>query len=171
MSTSLITFDVPNDKELLAALGELSLRHEHLNYMLRMTIRTFTQQEVEQVLLETKNKGSIYLRKRIEELAVLKLGEGEVLCQLRQLLDRCRLETEKRNALLHSIWGKELDGDSLRRDGAEEWQALPTVQELKKMIGDLVVLREDLIHARFSGFLTEALIRRKKEAGTNNESG
>ncbi len=36
----MITFHVPGDKELLAAFGEVALVHEHLNHILRMTIKT-----------------------------------------------------------------------------------------------------------------------------------
>ncbi len=38
--SKMITFHVPGDKELLAAFGEVALVHEHLNHILRMTIKT-----------------------------------------------------------------------------------------------------------------------------------
>jgi hypothetical protein len=40
MSSRMVTFHVPEDKELLAALGVVTLRHEHLNHILKMTIKS-----------------------------------------------------------------------------------------------------------------------------------
>lgn len=39
---TMITFHVPTDKDLLAAFGEVALRHEHLNHILRMTLPVWT---------------------------------------------------------------------------------------------------------------------------------
>ena len=36
----MITLQLPTDRELLAAFGEVALRHEHLSHILRMTIKT-----------------------------------------------------------------------------------------------------------------------------------
>ena len=36
----MITVDIAGDVELLAAFGEVALRHAHLDHILRMTIKT-----------------------------------------------------------------------------------------------------------------------------------
>lgn len=38
--TRIIAFQVPDDADLLAAFGQVTSRHEHLNHILRMTIKT-----------------------------------------------------------------------------------------------------------------------------------
>jgi len=38
-STKLVSFHVPKDQALLGAFGEMALCHEHMNYILKMTIK------------------------------------------------------------------------------------------------------------------------------------
>jgi hypothetical protein len=54
-----------------------------------------------------ERQGSAALRKRVRKLARQKLGEGEALRSLDELLKRARLATERRNNLLHGVWGFE----------------------------------------------------------------
>ena len=49
---SMITFHVPDNTELLAAFGEVALRHEHLNHILRMTIKTLARLSIDEALDE-----------------------------------------------------------------------------------------------------------------------
>lgn len=46
----MMRFHVPDDKDLLAAFGELTLRHEHLTHILRMTIKTLAELEITEAL-------------------------------------------------------------------------------------------------------------------------
>ena len=107
----MITFHVPEDKALLAAFGEVALRHEHLNHILRMTIKTLAKLRPQEALDATAYDGSRQLRERIRKLARPRLGEGEALLKLEAILERCRRVTERRNELTHGIWAKELDGE------------------------------------------------------------
>lgn len=68
MSTMMI-FHIPEDKELLAAFGEVALRHEHLNHILRMTIKTLARLTPDEALDATSYDGSRQLRDRIRKLA------------------------------------------------------------------------------------------------------
>jgi len=83
---TMITFHVPTDKDLLAAFGEVALRHEHLNHILRMTIKTLARLEVGEALDATAYDGSRQLRERIRKLARQSLGEGQPLLKLQALL-------------------------------------------------------------------------------------
>lgn len=123
-------FHVPSDKDLLAAIGEVALRHEHLNHILRMTIKTLARLDVTEALDATAYDNSSQLRERIKKLARQRLGEGEPLLKLQALLERCKRATEKRNDLIHSVWGKELDGEPARKGSGDEWRPLPTATEL-----------------------------------------
>lgn len=156
----MMLFHVPEDKELLAAYGELSLRHEHLTHILRMTIKSLADLEVTEALDATAYDGAAKLRDRIKTLARQRLGEGEPLLRLQALLERCRRATEKRNDFIHSVWGKEVDGEAFRRTNDHSWQPLPTVGELNSLGKDILVLTNQLNEARLMGFLAEALAKR-----------
>ncbi len=156
MSTMMM-FHVPEDKELLAAFGEVALRHEHLNHILRMTIKTLARLTPAEALDATSYDGSRQLRNRIRKLARQRLGEGEPLLKLQALLERCKRATEKRNELVHCVWAKELDGEPQRRSPDHKWQPLPTIEELSALAEELQNLTESLNTARLDGFLSEAL--------------
>ena len=157
---TMIMFHVPEDRDILAAYGELGLRHEHLTYILRMTIRTLARLEISEALDATAYDGAALLRDRIRKLARHRLGEGEPLLKLQAILERCKRATEKRNDLIHSVWAKELDGETVRHGNDHKWQSIPTVQELKTLGNEIYALTESLNSARLDGFLSEALEKR-----------
>ena len=153
----MISFHIPEDRELLAAFGEVALRHEHLNYVLRMTIKTLANLGIEEALDATAYDGSRQLRDRVRKLARKRFGESEALLKLQALLKRCERATEGRNELMHGIWAKELDGEPLRRTEKHEWHPLPTAGELNALASELKGLLEELNTARLEGFIFEAL--------------
>ena len=155
-------FHVPNDKDLLAAIGEVALRHEHLNHILRMTIKTLARLDVNEALDATAYDSSSQLRERIKTLARQRLGEGEPLLKLQALLERCKRATEKRNDLVHSVWGVELDGEPARKGSGDEWRPLPTAKELHDLAEGLSQLTSQLNESRLEGFLHEALTQKVK---------
>ena len=150
-------FHVPSDMGLLAAIGEVALRHEHLNHILRMTIKTLARLEVDEALDATAYDSSSQLRERIRKLARQRLGEGEPLLKLQALLERCKRATEKRNDLIHSVWGQELDGVPARKGSSPDWKPLPTAPELHGLAEDIMRLTGELNEARLGGFIQEAL--------------
>jgi hypothetical protein len=158
---TMITFHVPDDTKLLAAFGEVALRHEHLNHILRMTIKTLARLRPDEAINATAYDGARQLRDRIRKLATQRLGEGEPLLKLQALLERCRRATERRNELMHGIWAKELDGDPMRRGQDQKWYPLPTAEDLKALANDIWVLADELNSARLAGFLSAALAKRR----------
>ena len=165
---SMITFHVPEDHDLLAAFEVLSLRHEHLNYILRMTIKTLGGLSVEEALDATAYDGSARLRERINKLARQRLGEGQPLLRLQAILERCRRATEKRNELIHNVWAKELDGEAFRKGSDHSRQPLPSVQELQNLTQEIESLTHTLNAARVEGFLAEALSRSRSSSQTRD---
>lgn len=158
--TKMMIFHVPEDKVLLAAYGELSLLHEHLTHILRMTIKTLAELDVTEALDATVYDGAARLRERIKTLARQRLGEGVALLKLQAILEQCKRATERRNDLIHSVWGKELDGEAFRRGNDHSWQPLPTAEELIALGEEIRVLTNSLNDARLVGFLAEALAKR-----------
>jgi hypothetical protein len=160
----MISFHVPEDALLLAAFGEVALRHEHLNHILRMTIKTLARLRPQEALDATAFDGSRQLRERIRKLARRRLGESEALLKLEALLERCRRVTERRNELTHGIWARELDGEPMRKGSDQKWYPLPKADELKALANEIWLLSDELNTARLDGFLSTALAKRRSEA-------
>ena len=152
-----MTFHVPEDQQLLAALGEVTLRHEHLNHILKMTIKSIARLSITEALDATQYDSSSVLRERIRKLARQKLGEGEALLKQQALLARAKRLTEQRNELTHGIWAKELDGDPSVMGAPGKLRPLPSVDELKNLAKQIEVLTMELNIARLEGFLKIAL--------------
>ncbi|SAK52711.1 hypothetical protein AWB82_01713 [Caballeronia glebae] len=158
----MMRFDVPSDTTLLAAIGEVALRQEHLNYTLRMTIKTLARLDLGEALDATAYDGSSQLRERIKKLARQELREGVPLLKLQALLERCKRATEKRNDFIHSVWLKELDAESGRRHSGGASHAWPTVSELRDLAETLAALTLELNEARLEGYLHEAVTKKEK---------
>lgn len=160
----MMTWEIPENEQLLAAVGTIALRHSQLDYVLRLTIKTVANLELEEALAATEFEGSAALRRQISKLAKRKLGEGETLLRLQAILEWCRQATDKRNRLVHEVWGKELDGGHGVRNSDHSWDAVPSLEELYVLAEKLVWLRDTLNTARLEGFLREALEDRAKQS-------
>ncbi|MBH0191988.1 MAG: hypothetical protein HP492_09585 [Nitrospira sp.] len=157
---SMMMFHVPDDPALLAAFGEVALRHEHLSHILRMTIKTLAGLEVNEALDATAFDGAAILRNRVRKLARQRFGEGQTLLKVQSLTERCRRATERRNDYVHSVWAQELDGEAKRRGGNRRWLPIPSVAELQTLSQELQALAQELNHARLEGFIFEAIVGR-----------
>ena len=163
MSTGMISFHVPDDKELLSAIGVVTLRHEHLNHILKMTIKTISGLSPAEASFALKYEQSSSLRRRINKLARKELGEGQALLKLQAILGRAEKVTKKRNKLIHGLWAKELDGDPGIMDDPGELKPLPSVEELNQLSIEIAEITQELNEARLEGFLKEALNERSKK--------
>lgn len=162
MSSRLVTFHVPENKEILAALGVVTLRHEHLNHILKMTIKSIAGITPEEASYALKYEGSRSLRDRIKRLARKELGEGKALLKLQAILGRAEKATENRNRFIHGLWAKELDGDPGLLGDVGELNPLPTVEELENLAVEIAAITQELNDARLLGFLREAIDGRSK---------
>jgi len=157
----MIYFNIPQDKDLLVAFGEVALRHELMNRILKMTIRTLKGITIEAALAETRFQGSKKLREQIIKLAKQKLGEGSPLLKIQAIINNCEQLTNKRNEFVHGLWVSELDGDDYVRDAFGNNRSLPMVQELTELAKEIEKLTNKLNSERFEGFLHQALSERK----------
>ena len=153
----MIMLHVPDDAELLSALGEVTLRHEHMSYILKMTIKSLAELTPTEAIKALKYVGSSQLRRRTTKLAVKRLGEGQALLKLQAILTDCEKLTEKRNLFVHGIWAQELDGDAHVRDAYGEVLPIPTTQELLSLAKEIETLTNLLNFERLEGFLYEKL--------------
>src|ERR1700733_7993586 len=97
-----LVFHVPDDLQFLAAWARVSIRHAHLEYSLRMMVRTLEGLSIQEALDATAHTGPGKLRKRILKLARRRLGDGAALIRLQAILERSRQASERRNVLLHN---------------------------------------------------------------------
>src|SRR5205823_1626050 len=142
----------------------VTLRHGHLDHVLRMTIKTLTDTTVDIALDATKWESSSSLRGRIKKLAKAALGDCKGFVELQALLERARRATEKRNGLIHKIWAAEVDGDQVGvREDDHSWSPPPTVEELGKLEVELNAVAGELNHSRLEGSLNLALLDRRGE--------
>ena len=152
-----IVFSMPDDPALLAAVGKVAIRHGQLDHVLRMTVKTIMRLTIREALDATERQGSAALRQRVRKLAKQKLGEGDALVRLDDLLTRAGRATKRRNELLHALWAAQLDGQGLIRRDDGKWYDHPTVPELDALVSDLEAVIRDLNWGRLEGFLKEAL--------------
>jgi len=165
MSARMITFHVPSDERLLAAFGEVALRHEHMNHILKMTIKSLTGVTPAEAFAATMFESSAQLRERVRKIARKRLGEGTELVKLQAIVANCKRLTERRNDLVHGLWAQELDGEPHVRDAYGGTKALPTVEELRALARELEQLTGHLNFERLEGFLKRALETSKNAAG------
>jgi len=157
MTAKMTSFHVPQDQALLAAFGEVALRHEHMNHILKMTIKSLADITPAEAIAATKYDGSRQLRDRIRKIARKKLGEGARLLKLQAILADCERLTGKRNELVHGLWAQELDGDAHVRDAHGNTHPLPTVKDLRELGLEIARLTARLNVERLEGFLMKAL--------------
>ena len=127
----MISIALPGDHELWEAIGLVAIRHAQLDHMLRMTVKSVEGLSVKEALDATDLQGSKELRERVRRLIKKKLGEGSALVRIDALLARCRRVTQKRNELLHSMWGTDRDGNPVTIGGDHFVRSAPTASELK----------------------------------------
>jgi hypothetical protein len=161
-NSKMITFHVPEDKELLSALGIITLRHEHLNHILKMTIKSIAGITPAEASYALKYEGSRSLRKRINKLSKKEIGESKVLLKLQAILGRAERVTEKRNKYIHGLWAEELDGDPGIMGAPGELHPLPSAEELNSLANEIAAITQELNEARLEGFIKEALDARSK---------
>ena len=154
------------DKEALAALGEISVRHGYLDFVLKRTIRDLADiptDEADKVLSRT---GSAELRSMVKRHAKQRLGKGHpYLLRLKAMLRDCQDVTEQRNRLVHDPWVRWYDGDGTAgryRDG--EALKLPAISELKALGERIHLLASRLDWERLQGGLATALMDLHEEA-------
>ncbi len=153
----MMMFYIPEDQDIQAVVGMISYRHSHLDYTLRMTIKTLTNVTIKEALDATKYEGSALLRKRVRKLAGQRLGEGKPLIQLQALLMRCERATQRRNDLIHNISARELDGEPFVQTENHEWKPMPKIDSLVDLWDELTRLTQEVNAARLDGFLFKAL--------------
>lgn len=151
---------LPDDPELLAAIGAVTLRHSQLDHILRMTIKSFLGVTVEQGLDATNELGSSHLRETIKTLAKQRFPVEALRLQVGALVGKAKRATNKRNELIHNVWALDKSTDmfaAVVKKTDHLWHPPPTVDELKELEEEIAAVIGELNVARLRGWLHDAL--------------
>jgi len=149
---------LPEDSELLAALGRVTIRHGFLDHVLKRTVKTLADLTIEEADRALARDGSASLRELIKKIAVQRLGKASTATlKLRALLGECERVTEYRNRVIHDLWARELDGEPLLI-GRDSSSRPPDGADLNKLADQIFAVAGQLNKARLDGgFLHAAL--------------
>lgn len=150
-------YHIPEDPAILQAAGMVSFRHTHLDYELRMTVKTLTGVRPDEAIDATEGQVSGALRRRVLTLAKRILGDGDTFVRLEALIERCKQATEERNRLIHDVCVRDKDGNPYIQTRGRKRQSLPKVEDLSDLWDELTRLTQEVSNARLDGFLAEAL--------------
>lgn len=153
----MITFSIPANETLLAAIGKVAIRHGQLDYVLRMTIKTLSGLSLREAIDGTVGIMSRDLRRHVRKLAKDKFGEVSTTAyRLEALLNRAQRAAIRRNELLHGLWATDLEGRELFRHEGHRFTEIPTHDDLEALAEELAAIAYELNEARLSGFLKAA---------------
>ena len=146
---------------MLVVIGEVAVKHVHLDHMLKMTIKSLTGVTVDEAPAELSRKGSLVLRKKIEKKAKQRLGDCPDLTRLQELLDRCRNASEQRNFYVKSVYAIRLSEPNVGSRailGADQiWCPIPSLEEMRKLSVSIESLISEINEARLHGWLRDAI--------------
>jgi hypothetical protein len=156
-----VHFSVPENTDLLIEMGTVGVWHSHLDYVLKMFIKSLTGVTIDEVRTATNFHGSAKLRTRIYKIARKRIRDDAAMIRVESLLERCRVVTERRNALVHGIYAQDRDGEPIMSGSDWSWKDLPTPDELKALSTDIKRLIDEINDFRLHGKLSAAMAAKK----------
>ncbi len=159
--TRMIGFHTPGP-ELLAAVGNVSVAHGHLEHILKMMIKTLLNVSIQEARAASAFMGPARLRKRIVKLARQELGDGVTLVRIQGLMDRCKHATVARNNVVHSLYAKELDGEPVLGVEDGSWSKQPSITEVNELAQKIDELMREINYERMHGFILQAVLNKSK---------
>ncbi len=162
----MIIGSLPQDPQMLAAIGTVAVRHGQLDNALRMTVKSISGIGLERALDATEGMSSHELRRVIRKMARKKLGDASnSYLLLAAFLTRAQEATLQRNELMHGLWAFDLDeGRDRFRHKGREWRETPKADELMALADETAQIAGELHEARLHGFLKEALSEAEETA-------
>lgn len=155
----MVSLDIP-DKDVQAALGVLAIRHGHLEYILKMTVKTLCKFSIQKALAATNKQNARRLRKRIEKEARQVLGEGEALDKLLDFLQRSWAVSDRRNSFIHNLWARQKkNGPLLIQNDDHTWKLAPDALELRKLSNEIESITNELNRCRLEGRLFDVPVK------------
>lgn len=162
----LVTFYVPEDGALLTAIARVAVCHGHLEYSLRMMIKSFRGISIPDAFKATQWWSASRLRREIVAAARKLFGTGTEVERIEEVLGRAAKLSEARNKIIHGTYAKELDGSPRFRDEQLRWQAFPRAPDVSALADDITALTREMNETRLQGWLGAAIRRAVETRGT-----
>jgi len=139
----------------------VSICHGWLDFVVKRTVKTLaglTPSEADRALAY---EGSASLRELVRKLAARKLGKAATATlKLRALLADCEAVTQQRNALIHSLYAREPEGDVMLISHDDKRTPIPKAAELEDLAARIWALAVTINNSRLDGgFVFEALMQ------------
>jgi hypothetical protein len=150
-----VVLTIPNQPDLLEALGRLAMAHTHLEVILKYTFKTLSGLPLQDALAQVSKNRTSYVRKRIRRLFLEKNPTREEIAQLELMLERAKALSAKRNELFHGAWSESPAGEPLMKSERANWGPAPTSAEVECLATALVELGEQLNYERLHGFIRQ----------------
>ena len=147
----------PEDNAILCAVAKIAVAHGHLEYILKMTIRSLAQMSIHEVLDATEYVSARELREIIKRLFKKKTKDDQLRLKLSALLTEAGRLTEKRNGLIHRPWAQDVEGDLIIKGDDHHWEPLPPANELEELATSIYDLIRRINHERMSGFIYDVM--------------
>ncbi len=155
----MIIGSLPQDPQVLAAIGTVAVRHGQLDNALRMTVKSISGLGLDPAIYATEGMSSHELRRLIRKMARKRLGDASnSYLLLAAFLTRAQEATRQRNELMHGLWAFDLDeGRDRFRHKGKNWRETPEADELTALANETARIANELHETRLHGFLKEAL--------------
>jgi hypothetical protein len=158
-----IIYDEPHDAAILETVGRVAFRHGHLHYEMRLLLKSLTEVTVAEAMDATARDSFGSLCDRVRKLARQRLGEGPDLIRVQALIECAKRETQKRNDVIHSVCGRDIDGsDAVLLGEGGVLRPFPSVDEMTRWAATFAALASAIGNARQGGYIQAALRARPR---------
>jgi hypothetical protein len=164
MSIAMHRLTVPNQPQVLEALGHLAIAHMHLERILRYTVNTLSGTSGTKSLDPSRSKPIAELRKKVKKRFKKHHPSAAETYRLDELLEKARLLSEQRNAYLHRAWSETQAGQALLIGEGLQVEAAPSVAAVERVASEMLALGKKINYARRYGFIHDVVQRQPPKA-------
>lgn len=156
-----ISLEIPDDEKLLNALGRLAVAHGNLELVQIMCLKTLEHLDAGSALKKYRRKRSADIREKIKKLVQARIDVKITVHvkkqeKLLRTLHVAKLQSERRNQLLHRFWGKDKHGYWQTSSDQSVWEPPPAILEINLLVRAIQKTAYSLNKTRFrDGLLAE----------------
>jgi hypothetical protein len=169
--SQMIELGVPEDGELLKALGRLAVAHGNLEMTQIMCLKTLYHMRPHEALEQYRRKGATRIRELIEQRVreLAEKSENVLVTRVVEVILDVRYHSKRRNALIHRFWGHTQDGDWKSSGDESNWEGLPSIDVINDLVRSILKTTQELNRERFKGGFLAILAERVSATRVPNE--
>lgn len=152
-TTGKVVVGVPEDPDLLCAIGRVTAAHANLELVLKMCVKSLAGLSVKEAMLAYDRANTSEVRECIRKLFRQSSDDEKLRCKLLALLGEAKKIAEDRNNLIHRPWAISKSGDLLSPDEERIWTDPPAPAELDNLAKRISDLACRLNYERLHGFI------------------